>query len=113
MSDSDRRDPKIIWNWPSGMTDELVLRLAEDRPALRADADDAEVHALDLDDLVDRIDGRAEQPVGGLPAEHGDRPRRSTSVGLISRPRSASKVEKFTYSDVTPCTRVLSIDLSR
>jgi hypothetical protein len=34
-------------------------------------------------------------------------------VGLISRPRSASNVEKFTYSAVTPCTRVPSIDLSR
>ena len=35
---------------------ELVLRLAEQRAALRADADDAEVHAFDLDDLVERID---------------------------------------------------------
>ena len=54
---------------------ELVLRLAEQRPALRAHADDAEVHAFDLDDLVERIDVGAEQPVGGLPADDGDRPR--------------------------------------
>ena len=37
----------------------------------------------------------------------------STSVALISRPRSASKLEKFTYSGDTPCTCMLSIDLSR
>ena len=37
----------------------------------------------------------------------------STSIGLISRPRSASKVVKLTYSGVTPYIRVLSIDLSR
>ena len=43
-------------------------------PFLLADADDAEVHAFDLDDLVERIDVGAEQPIGGLPAEHGDRP---------------------------------------
>ena len=36
-----------------------------------------------------------------------------TSVGLISRPRSASKLEKLTYSAVTPRTWVWSIDLSR
>ena len=29
---------------------------------------------------------------------------RSTSVGLISRPRSALKLEKLTYSLVTACT---------
>ena len=76
---------------------ELVLRLAEQRALLRADADDAEVHAFDLDDLVERIDVGAEQPVGGLPAD-APRPaaRVSTSVGLISRPRSASKLEKLT-----------------
>ena len=45
-------------------------------------------------DLVDRID-RPEQLVGGVPAEHRDRAGcDSTSTGLISRPRSASNVEK-------------------
>ena len=43
---------------------ELVLRLAEQRAAPGADADDAEMHALDLDDLVERIDIRSEQPFG-------------------------------------------------
>ncbi len=37
----------------------------------------------------------------------------STSVGLISRPRSASKLEKVMYSGETPRTWTLSIDLSR
>ena len=37
----------------------------------------------------------------------------SISVGLIRRPRSASKLEKFTYSGETPLTWTLSIDLSR
>ena len=72
---------------------ELVLRLAEQRALLRADAHDLEVHAFDLDDLVERIDVRAEQAIGRLPAD--DRDRRaplSTSIGLIRRPRSASKL---------------------
>ena len=66
-------------------------------PRLRADADDAEVDAFDLDDLVERIDVGAEQPIGRLPAD-ARRPAAtlSTSVGLISRPRSASKLEKLT-----------------
>ena len=34
------------------------------RAALGADADDAEVHAFDLNDLLERIDVRAEQTVG-------------------------------------------------
>src|SRR5712691_533615 len=54
---------------------ELVLRLAEQRAALRADADDAEMHPFDLNDLVERIDVPAEQPIRGLPAEHDDRAR--------------------------------------
>src|SRR5438093_1056302 len=32
----------------------------------------------------------------------------STSVGLMRRPRSASKLEKVMYSGDTPCTRMLS-----
>jgi len=50
----------------------VYLRLAEHRAFLGADADDAEVHALDLYRLVERVDGRSEKPIGGLPAEHGD-----------------------------------------
>src|SRR5437660_565036 len=34
------------------------------------------MRAGDLDDLLERIDGRAEQPICGLPADHGDGPRR-------------------------------------
>ena len=114
VSDSDRRDAEQHLELAERNDRELVLRLAEQRALLRADADDAEVHALDLDDLVERIDVGAEQPVGRLPADHR-RPaaRVSTSVGLISRPRSASKVEKLTYSGVTPWIAVLSIDRSR
>ena len=73
---SGRREPNIIWNWVSGIEGELVLRPAEDRSLFLADADDAEVGAFDLDDLVQRIDLGAEQPVRGLPADHGDRPGR-------------------------------------
>ena len=82
--------------------------------ALGADADDAEMDAFDLDRLLERIDVVAEQAIGGLPAD-ARRPaaRVSTSVGLISRPRSASKLEKLTYSPVTPWIARLSIDLSR
>ena len=74
---------------------ELVLRLAEERSALRAHADDAEVDAFDLDDLVERIDLGAEQPIGRLPAEHGDRaracrPRSGSSVGRARRRSSRS-----------------------
>src|SRR5205814_5110044 len=48
---------------------ELVLRSPEDRAALRAHPDDAEMHALDLDDLLQRIDRLAEQAIGGPPAD--------------------------------------------
>ena len=64
ITSSDRREPNIIWNCAERDDRELVLRLAEQRAALRADADDAEVDALDLDDLVERIGVGAEQPVG-------------------------------------------------
>ena len=57
------------------MTANSSCELAEQRAALGADADDAEVDAFDLDRLVDRIDVGAEQPVGGLPADHDHRPR--------------------------------------
>ena len=74
---------------------ELVLRLAEQRAALGADADDAEVDAFDLDDLVERIDVGAEQPVGGLPADHRRpaapcRPRSGSSAGRARRRSSRS-----------------------
>ena len=102
VSDSGRRDPNIIWNCPSGDERELVLRLAEDGAPLRADAHHTEMDAFDLDRLVERIDVLAEQPIGGLPADDGDRAAVSTSMALISLPRSASKLEKLTYSPVTP-----------
>ena len=71
-----RREPNIIWNWLQRDDPELVLRLAEEGTALRAHADHVEVHAFDLDGLANRIDARAEQAVGRLPPDHGDRPRR-------------------------------------
>src|SRR5262249_34285105 len=52
---------------------ERVLRLAEHRPFFLADADDPKVHALDLYDLVDRVDVLAEQAIGRLPPENGHR----------------------------------------
>jgi hypothetical protein len=51
---------------------EFVLRAAQSGPALGADADDAEVDALDLDELVEGIE-IAEQAVGRLPTDHRDR----------------------------------------
>ena len=96
------------------MTANSSCELAEQRAALGADADHAEVHAFDLNHLVERIE------VGRRTADRrsASRSRRpgallSTSVGLIRRPRSASKLEKSTYSPVTPWMRVWSIDLSR
>src|SRR5207244_3586389 len=55
---------------------ELILRPSEERSFLRADADDTEVGPLDLYDLVQRIDFGAEEPVGRLPPDYGDRARR-------------------------------------
>ena len=48
-------DPQMIVRWfgPQGI--ERVERIAEDAALFRADADDAEMHALYLDGLVDRI----------------------------------------------------------
>ena len=72
---------------------ELVLRVAEGRSLLLADADHAEMPPPILIGLVERIAGpnscrrrpsRDRRPAGS----------QSTSVGLISRPRSTSKVEK-------------------
>ena len=68
---------------------ELVLGLAEHRALLLADADDPEVLALDRDDLVDRV-RRTEEPLGRLPAEHGQRTaaidfRRVDRVGRARR----------------------------
>ena len=40
-----RREPNIFWKAPSGIDDELVLRVAEERALLLVDADHAEVHA--------------------------------------------------------------------
>jgi hypothetical protein len=53
---------------------ELVHRLAERLSSPGADADDAEMESLDLDDFVDRIDIRPEQPFGELRADHGRAP---------------------------------------
>ena len=79
------------------MTANSSCELAEQRAALGADADDAEVDALDLDRSSRAGRCRAEQPIGGLPADDASPAARvSTSVGLISRPRSASKLEKST-----------------
>jgi hypothetical protein len=50
--------------------DEGVLRVAEERPLLLADADHAERHALDPDDLFERV-VLPEQPVRGVPADDG------------------------------------------
>ena len=44
------------------------------RSALGADADHTEMHALNQYRLFQRIDVRAEQPLGGLRAKHGHRP---------------------------------------
>ena len=72
----------------------LSCELPKAEPFFLLHADDAEVHAGDLDRLVERID-RAEQLVGDVPADDR-RPAgcASTSTGLISRPRSTLKVEK-------------------
>ena len=51
---------------------ELVERVAEEGALLGADADDAERHPRDLDELVERILG-PEQPIGHLPADQRDR----------------------------------------
>ena len=82
---------------------ELVLRLAEQRAALGADADDAEMHAFDLDHLVERIDVGAEQAVGRLPAEHDHRPRTSALPWGSSAARARRRSSRnSTYSGVTP-----------
>ncbi len=52
---------------------ELILRLPEERAALGAHADDAEVDAFELDHLVQWIEVGAKQPIGGPPAEHDHR----------------------------------------
>ena len=53
---------------------ELILRLAQQRSTLRADADHAEVHALNLNRFLERFDVGAEQPFGRLRANHRNRP---------------------------------------
>ena len=112
--DSGGREPNIIWNWPSGMTANSSCDWPSSEPRLRADADDAEVDAFDLDDLVERIDVGAEQPIGGLPAEHGDRPRR-VDLGRAHQPAAfgveAREVDVFAGDALD--LRVWSIDLSR
>src|SRR6185312_15747102 len=53
---------------------ERILRAAQKRSTLGADADNPEVNALDLDRLLERIRG-AEQPVGDFPPHDGHRAR--------------------------------------
>ena len=88
VSSSDCRAPKSRWKAPSGHDDPLVLRLAEHRPLLRGDADDAEVDAVDREHLVDRIEQRRR---AGPPTSHPtiatSRPS-SNSLGVMARPRS-------------------------
>ena len=91
---------------------ESVHRCAEHSALSLADADDAEVHALDLDGVIERIDF-AEQLVGDVPAKQHHRGLRSTSTALIIRPRSASKDAKSRYSGVTPWIWMLSSTWSR
>ena len=98
VSDSERRDPKMVWNCPSGMIANSSCDCPSSEPRLRADADDAEVHAFDLDDLVERIDVDPNRRSAVCQPSTATGRDVSTSVGLISRPRSASKVEKLTYS---------------
>ena len=78
-----------------------------------ADADHAEVHALDLDDVVQWADFAEEL--------HPRRPTRAARRGgsarprsaLIMRPRSASNVAKSRYSRVTPWIWMFSSTCSR
>ena len=52
---------------------ERVERVPEDAALFRADADDAEMHALNLNDLVDRVDF-AKQAIGDIGPEQRHRP---------------------------------------
>ena len=88
------REPNIFWKTPSGMIAKLSCELPKTEPFFSLTPTTRKCSVADLDRLVERI-GRAEQLVGDVPPE--DAPPgdcASTSAGLMSRPRSASKVEK-------------------
>src|SRR4051794_14045807 len=66
---SPLRAPNIFWNSPSGMIANSSCDWPKTEPFF-THPHDPEVLAANGDDLVDRI-GRPEQPVRGLPSEHG------------------------------------------
>ena len=99
---SDRRDPNIIWNWRSGTTMNSSWEWPSIEPFLLLTPTTRKCTPsiwMILSSGSTSVPNRRSavcQPRTATGREV------STSVGLISRPRSASKVEKLTYSPVTP-----------
>jgi hypothetical protein len=86
---SERREPEQPLERTERDQDELVLRVAEDRPLLLADAEHDEVHPVDLDGPVNRV-AALEQLVGGLQPSTATLRARSTSIRVGIRPVSAA-----------------------
>jgi hypothetical protein len=82
---------------------ELVHRLAERLSSPGADADDAEMESLDLDDFVDWIDIRPEQPFGELRADHGRAPVHGDFRGADEPPSLGVVAREIDVFGSNPC----------
>ena len=94
VSSSERRVPNICSDLPEGNQDEVVLRVAEQRALLLVHADDTEVLAADVDQLVD---GRAplEELLGRLRPQVADR-----AVALHLQPRGQPAHRRFVAAEL-------------